>query len=101
MIPDNTLNCSVLRDRGRYGDEHLEDSDVDAYLAGHDHRLQHLLPEGGGYYLISGSASACGFLLLSLSSEEIIVMAYLIQAKCFIAHPYKSKFVVHRKNKVE
>ncbi|MEO7976585.1 tartrate-resistant acid phosphatase type 5 family protein [Flavobacterium sp.] len=30
---------------------------VDAYIAGHDHDLQHLLPEGKTNYFVSGSAS--------------------------------------------
>lgn len=31
--------------------------EVDAYIAGHDHDLQHLLPEGKTNYFVSGSAS--------------------------------------------
>ncbi|MFA9187882.1 tartrate-resistant acid phosphatase type 5 family protein [Flavobacterium sp. FBOR7N2.3] len=31
--------------------------EVDAYIAGHDHDLQHLLPEGKTHYFVSGSAS--------------------------------------------
>jgi hypothetical protein len=30
---------------------------VDAYLCGHDHDLQHLLPAGKTHYFVSGSAS--------------------------------------------
>ncbi|WP_162054716.1 metallophosphoesterase [Pontibacter pamirensis] len=69
----------------------LETSKVDAYLAGHDHSLQHLLPEGGVHHFVSGAASeatqvgkldyskfapsAYGFLLFSVSAEEIVVHA--------------------------
>ena len=69
----------------------LETSDVDAYIAGHDHSLQHLFPEGGVHHFVSGSASEAtqvgkldfskfsaseyGFLLFSVTSKEIIVHA--------------------------
>ncbi|MDR6560100.1 MULTISPECIES: tartrate-resistant acid phosphatase type 5 family protein [unclassified Arcicella] len=35
----------------------LDKHKVDAYLCGHDHDLQHLLPEGKTHYFVSGSAS--------------------------------------------
>lgn len=35
----------------------LDKYKVDAYLCGHDHDLQHLLPEGKTHYFVSGSAS--------------------------------------------
>lgn len=35
----------------------LDKYEVDAYIAGHDHDLQHLLPEGKTHYFVSGSAS--------------------------------------------
>lgn len=35
----------------------LDKHEVDAYLCGHDHDLQHLLPEGKTNYFVSGSAS--------------------------------------------
>jgi hypothetical protein len=70
----------------------LETSNVDAYLAGHDHSLQHLLPAGGAvHHFISGSASEAtqvgkldysrfaaseyGFMLFSVTATEIIVHA--------------------------
>lgn len=67
------------------------DSRVDAYIAGHDHSLQHIQPEEGIHHFISGSASeatqvdkleysrfaanAYGFLLFSATSKEIVVHA--------------------------
>lgn len=69
----------------------LEENEVDAYIAGHDHSLQHLLPEGGVHHFVSGSASEAteaglleiskfsaaeyGFLVFSLNSKEMIVHA--------------------------
>ncbi|WP_187270183.1 purple acid phosphatase family protein [Pontibacter qinzhouensis] len=69
----------------------LDPNHVDAYLAGHDHSLQHLEPEGGVHHFISGSASEAtqvgkldyskfsameyGFLLFSVSSKEMVVHA--------------------------
>ena len=35
----------------------LDKHQVDAYLCGHDHDLQHLKPEGKTHYFVSGSAS--------------------------------------------
>jgi tartrate-resistant acid phosphatase type 5 len=35
----------------------LDKHRVDLYLCGHDHDLQHLLPEGNTHYFVSGSAS--------------------------------------------
>ncbi|MDZ7898461.1 MAG: tartrate-resistant acid phosphatase type 5 family protein [Arcicella sp.] len=35
----------------------LDKYEVDAYLCGHDHDLQHLLPSGKTHYFVSGSAS--------------------------------------------
>jgi tartrate-resistant acid phosphatase type 5 len=67
----------------------LETSKVDAYIAGHDHSLQHLQTSGGVHHFISGSASEVtqvgkipitkfaasqyGFMLFSLVSNEMIV----------------------------
>lgn len=69
----------------------LEEKEVDAYIAGHDHSLQHLLPEGGVHHFVSGSASEAtqvgnlayskfaaseyGFLVFSINSKEMIVHA--------------------------
>lgn len=69
----------------------LESHKVDAYIAGHDHSLQHLLPEGGMHHFVSGSASeatevgmlpftkfaaqAFGFLVFSVTSQKIQVFA--------------------------
>lgn len=69
----------------------LEEKNADAYIAGHDHSLQHLQPEGSFHHFISGSASeatqvgsipyskfaasAYGFLVFSLTSSEMIVHA--------------------------
>lgn len=71
--------------------EILESNNVDAYIAGHDHSLQHLLPEGGVHHFISGSASEAtdvgilpfskfaekeyGFLVFSATVEKIQVFA--------------------------
>jgi 3',5'-cyclic AMP phosphodiesterase CpdA len=35
----------------------LDKHQVDAYICGHDHDLQHLLPPGKTHYFVSGSAS--------------------------------------------
>lgn len=69
----------------------LEEKGVDAYIAGHDHSLQHLLPEGGVHHFVSGAASEAtqvghldyskfaaseyGFLLFSINANEMIVHA--------------------------
>jgi len=69
----------------------FEDNKIDAFLAGHDHSLQHILSNGGVHHFISGSASeatqvgelnntkfaasAYGFLLFSLTSKEMVVHA--------------------------
>ncbi|MCH7409457.1 tartrate-resistant acid phosphatase type 5 family protein [Belliella sp. DSM 111904] len=69
----------------------LESNKVDAYIAGHDHSLQHLLPDGGVHHFISGSASEAtevgelpitkfskqefGFLVFSVNVEEVSVFA--------------------------
>ncbi|MDN3670375.1 metallophosphoesterase [Echinicola jeungdonensis] len=70
-------------------DEMLVENEVDVYLAGHDHSLQHLIPHQGVHHFISGSASektqagmvpisefsasAYGFMLLSVNQEKILV----------------------------
>lgn len=71
---------------------------VDAYLAGHDHSLQHLQPGGKGvHHFVSGSASeatqvdkldyskfaarAYGFLLFSVTAKELVVHAIDYQGK--------------------
>ncbi len=64
---------------------------VDAYIAGHDHSLQHLQPKGDIHHFVSGSASeatqvdmleyskfaarAYGFLLFAVTSKEMVVYA--------------------------
>ncbi len=69
----------------------LNNNNVDAYLAGHDHSLQHLQPAGEIHHFVSGSASEAtqvgkldyskfsakeyGFLLFSVNSKEIVVHA--------------------------
>ncbi|GAB2633098.1 purple acid phosphatase family protein [Belliella aquatica] len=69
----------------------LESNKVDAYISGHDHSLQHLLPEGGVHHFISGSASEAtdvgtlpfskftkkeyGFLVFSATVDHIQVFA--------------------------
>nr|WP_315257666.1 tartrate-resistant acid phosphatase type 5 family protein [uncultured Flavobacterium sp.] len=65
--------------------------EVDAYIAGHDHDLQHLLPEGKTNYFVSGSASEVtvidplpfsklavseyGFMVFSVLSNSLYVQA--------------------------
>jgi tartrate-resistant acid phosphatase type 5 len=65
--------------------------EVDAYIAGHDHDLQHLLPEGKTNYFVSGSASEItvidrlpfsklavseyGFMVFSVLSNSLYVQA--------------------------
>lgn len=69
----------------------LDKYEVDAYIAGHDHDLQHLLPEGKTHYFVSGSASEStpidrlpisklasneyGFMVFSVSSDTLHVQA--------------------------
>jgi hypothetical protein len=58
---------------------------VDAYICGHDHDLQHLLPEGKTHYFVSGSASestAIGTLPISkLASNEYGFMLFSATGK--------------------
>lgn len=58
--------------------------EVDAYIAGHDHDLQHLLPEGKTNYFVSGSASettAIGRLPFSkLAASEYGFMVFSVLA---------------------
>lgn len=65
--------------------------EVDAYIAGHDHDLQHLLPEGKTSYFVSGSASEItpidrlpfsklaiseyGFMVFSVLADTLYVQA--------------------------
>ena len=67
------------------------DAQVDAYISGHDHSLQHIKTKGGIDHFISGSASeatqvdkldyslfaakAYGFLLFSATSTDIVIHA--------------------------
>lgn len=69
----------------------LAEKKVDAYIAGHDHSLQHLVSGEGIHHFVSGSASEAtqvgkvdltrfaaseyGFLIFSLNSTEMIVHA--------------------------
>ncbi|WP_269236135.1 purple acid phosphatase family protein [Flavobacterium flavigenum] len=64
---------------------------VDAYIAGHDHDLQHMLPEGKTHYFVSGSASEVtpidrlpfsklavskyGFMVFSVLADTLYVQA--------------------------
>jgi tartrate-resistant acid phosphatase type 5 len=66
-------------------------ANVDAYISGHDHSLQHLKPLDGPHQFVSGSASeatdadmldiskfaakAYGFLLFAVTSKEMVVYA--------------------------
>lgn len=69
----------------------LDKYQVDAYIAGHDHDLQHLLPEGKTNYFVSGSASEStvigelpiskfassqyGFMIFSASATSLNIQA--------------------------
>ena len=69
----------------------LDKCEVDAYIAGHDHDLQHLLPEGKTHYFVSGSASEAtpidklpfsklaaseyGFMVFSVLADTLYVQA--------------------------
>lgn len=69
----------------------LDKYEVDAYIAGHDHDLQHLLPEGKTHYFVSGSASEAtpidilpisklavseyGFMVFSVLANSLYVQA--------------------------
>lgn len=69
----------------------FEDQKIDAYLAGHDHSLQHIISKQGVHHFISGSASEAtqvgnldntkfasseyGFLLFSITTGEMVVHA--------------------------
>ncbi|MDJ1479608.1 metallophosphoesterase [Cytophagaceae bacterium YF14B1] len=63
----------------------LDRYQVDAYLCGHDHDLQHLLPEGKTHYFVSGSASEkteIGTLPISkLALSEYGFMAFSVTDK--------------------
>ncbi|MDJ1467896.1 purple acid phosphatase family protein [Xanthocytophaga flava] len=63
----------------------LDKYKVDAYLCGHDHDLQHLLPEGKTHYFVSGSASEkteIGTLPISkLALSEYGFMAFSVTDK--------------------
>lgn len=74
---------------------------VDAYLAGHEHNLQHLLPPGVTHHFISGSASEktpvqttdiskmtaseYGFMLFSVKAKELLVQAIDAEGKVIYA----------------
>jgi tartrate-resistant acid phosphatase type 5 len=67
----------------------IDKHEVDVYLSGHEHNLQHLLPKGKTHHFISGSASErtparlvgesqmaaseYGFMMFSVSGNEILV----------------------------
>ncbi len=67
----------------------LVENEVDVYLAGHDHSLQHLIPHQGVHHFISGAASektpagrisisefaasAYGFMLFSVNQKKMAV----------------------------
>jgi len=69
----------------------LDKCKADAYIAGHDHDLQHLLPEGKTHYFVSGSASEAtvidtlpfsklasseyGFMVFSVLADTLYVQA--------------------------
>jgi tartrate-resistant acid phosphatase type 5 len=69
----------------------FETSKIDAYLTGHEHSLQHLQAESGVHHFISGSASEAtevskiniskfsasvpGFLLFSVTADQMVVHA--------------------------
>jgi predicted MPP superfamily phosphohydrolase len=75
----------------------LDKYQVDAYLCGHDHDLQHLLPEGKTHYFVSGSGSEVteigtlpisklalaeyGFMTFSVGSKSMNVQAINHQGK--------------------
>lgn len=75
----------------------LTKNNVDVYLCGHDHSLQHLLPEGGVHHFVSGAASEntevgtlpiskfgaaeSGFLLFSATADQIVVHAIRYDGK--------------------
>ena len=58
--------------------------EVDAYIAGHDHDLQHLLPEGKTNYFVSGSASESTVIdnlpISKLASSEYGFMVFSVLA---------------------
>jgi hypothetical protein len=78
--------------------KHLLDRyDVDAYICGHDHDLQHLLPEGKTHYFVSGAASEkteigtlpisklalsdYGFMAFSITDKNLYVQVINYQGK--------------------
>jgi tartrate-resistant acid phosphatase type 5 len=75
----------------------LDKYQVDAYLCGHDHDLQHLLPQGKTHYFVSGAASEAtaigklpiskfalsdyGFMVFSASEKKMYVQAINYRGK--------------------
>ncbi|OYX83415.1 MAG: hypothetical protein B7Y83_11500 [Flavobacteriales bacterium 32-34-25] len=65
VVGHHPLFTATLKRRESYDTKSVRKSlkslfdkyEVDAYIAGHDHDLQHLLPEGKTHYFVSGSAS--------------------------------------------
>ncbi|UZR98400.1 purple acid phosphatase family protein [Chondrinema litorale] len=67
----------------------IDEEEVDVYLAGHDHSLQHIAPKGKTHYFVSGAASEAtqvgmlpdskfaqseyGFMLFSVNAEITLV----------------------------
>lgn len=92
VIGHHPLYTATLKRRESYDTKAVRKSlkplfdkyEVDAYIAGHDHDLQHLLPEGKTNYFVSGSASestAIDTLPISkLASSEYGFMVFSVLA---------------------
>lgn len=99
VVGHHPLFTATLKRRESYDTQSVRKSlkslfdkyEVDAYIAGHDHDLQHLLPEGKTNYFVSGSASEItaidrlpfsklavseyGFMVFSVLSNSLYVQA--------------------------
>lgn len=99
VVGHHPLYTATLKRRESYDTKAVRKSlkslfdkyEVDAYIAGHDHDLQHLLPEGKTNYFVSGSASEVtpidtlpfsklaaseyGFMVFSVLADTLYVQA--------------------------
>jgi hypothetical protein len=73
----------------------FDECKVDAYIAGHDHDLQHLLPEGKTNYFVSGSASESTVIdhlpISKLASSEYGFMVFSVLANTLYVQAVNEK----------
>lgn len=92
VVGHHPLYTATLKRRESYDTKAVRKSlkslfdkyEVDAYIAGHDHDLQHLLPEGKTNYFVSGSASESTVIdnlpISKLASSEYGFMVFSVLA---------------------